>query len=77
MVSYKKGSSSLNYGRWFADKAQSIQNMPRLIRYSICRNIWIDLDDVNCHPVILEHLCNYYNINCYYFSKYNKIEHYF
>ena len=46
--------------------------MPRIIRYSICKDIWIDLDFVNCHPVILEHLCDFYNINCYYLSKYNK-----
>jgi hypothetical protein len=70
-VKYKKSISSLKDGRWFADKALSIQNLPRPIRHTICKDIWIDLDFVNCHPIILEHLCNCYKINCYYLSNYN------
>ena len=72
ITKYKKCCNSFNYGRWFADKSLSIQNMPRAIRHSISKDIWIDLDFVNCHPVILEHLCDFYNINCHYLSIYNK-----
>ncbi len=46
--------------------------MPRDIRHSISKDIWIDLNFVNCHPVILQHICIYYNIYCYYLSKYIK-----
>ena len=46
ITKYKKGCNSLNFGRWFADKSISIQNMPRIIRNTICKNIWFDLDVV-------------------------------
>lgn len=71
-VVYKKGSSSLKQGRYFADKSLSIQNLPRCIRHSICKDIWIDLDFNNCHPNILQQLCKFYGVNCHYLSKYNK-----
>ena len=45
--------------------------MPRVIRHSICKGLWIDLDFDNCHPVLLEHLCNCYNIPIHYLKKYN------
>ena len=57
-VSYKKSTSSLKDGRWFAEKSLSIQNLPRSIRHTICKNIWIDLDFENAHPKILESICN-------------------
>lgn len=70
-VKYKKSSLSKKYGRWFAEHSLSIQNMPRKIRHTICKGLWIDLDFKNCHPVILEQLCKHYSIDCPYLHKYN------
>lgn len=70
-VKYKKSGKSKTEGRWFAEKSLSIQNMPRVIRHTICKDIWIDIDFKNCHPVILEHLCIYYHIECDFLHKYN------
>lgn len=68
---YNKSSNSKKYGRWFADGSLSIQNMPRKIRHTICKGLWIDLDFINCHPVVLEALCNHYEIECPYLHQYN------
>lgn len=70
-VKYKKSINSKKYGRWFAEKSLSIQNMPRVIRHTICKDLWIDLDFKNCHPVILEQLCIFYGVSCEYLHKYN------
>lgn len=70
-VKYKKSMNSKTDGRWFAEKSLSIQNMPRVIRHTICKNIWIDIDFKNCHPVILEYLCLHYHITCDFLHKYN------
>jgi hypothetical protein len=70
-VKYKKSSISKKYGRWFAEGSLSIQNMPRKVRHTICKGLWIDLDFKNCHPVILEQLCIHYGIECPLLHKYN------
>jgi hypothetical protein len=70
-VKYKKSTVSKKYGRWFAEGSLSIQNMPRKVRHTICKGIWIDLDFKNCHPVILEQLCNNFGIGFEYLKKYN------
>jgi hypothetical protein len=45
--------------------------MPRRVRHTICKGIWIDIDFKNCHPVLLEQLCIAYDIDCPYLHKYN------
>jgi len=70
-VKYKKSINSKKDGRWFAEKSLSIQNMPRVIRNTLCRDLWYDLDFKNCHPIILEQLCIYYKISCKFLTKYN------
>ena len=70
-VVYKKSVNSKKYGRWFANGSLSIANMPRKVRHTICKGLWIDIDFNNCHPVILEHLCVSYDINCPFLTKYN------
>ena len=42
----------------------SIQGVTREIRGLLCDGITTDIDQVNCHPVILKHLCDKYNIPC-------------
>jgi hypothetical protein len=56
-VSYSKSKNSEGGGRWFAGNMGSMQNMKRGVRHTICKDIWIDLDIVNCHPTLLSQLC--------------------
>lgn len=51
-------------GRLYAVGSQSLQGFCREIRHSIADEYYKDLDIVNCHPVILSHLCVKYKINC-------------
>ena len=70
-ISYQK---SRNYasklGRWFAKNGVGIQSLPRKIRHTICKRLYIDLDFKNCHPVILRTLCITNNIECPYLNNY-------
>lgn len=50
--SQKKG-----YGRFFANKGLSLQSLCKKIRHTIARDYYVDLDIVNCHPVLLQYLC--------------------
>lgn len=45
------------YGRFFAQGSLSLQSFPREIRHTIAGDYYQDIDIVNAHPVILEHLC--------------------
>lgn len=55
--SYKKAKGSPLAGRWFCANFPSLQTLSRRVRHTICVHMWIDLDFVNCHPVVLEQLC--------------------
>ena len=60
------------YGRFYAVQSMSLQSITRNIRHSIARDYYIDIDIVNCHPIILEHLCiqnNYPHKNLSHFIK--------
>ena len=56
-VTYTKASKANGRGRWFAKHPGAMQGMKRQIRHTICKGLWIDLDFVNCHPVLLSKLC--------------------
>jgi P4 family phage/plasmid primase-like protien len=66
-----------NRGRYFADKSLSLQNICREIRHTISKDLYRDLDFVNCHPVILQHICTSHNIKTpyldYYISNRDKV----
>ncbi len=53
-VSYHQ--TNPNGGRYFADKAMSLQGITRAIRHTISEGIYVDIDMKNAHPVILQHL---------------------
>ena len=46
-----------NFGRFFANGGIGLQGMAREIRHTISGEFYDDLDMVNAHPVILQHLC--------------------
>ena len=53
-VNYKQTNS---LGRFYAIGSLSLQSMPREIRHTVATN-YVDIDMVNAHPVILQHLCH-------------------
>ena len=71
IIKYKKSDNYDNkIGRFFCNGGVGIQSLPRIIRHTICKGLYIDLDFKNCHPVILNHLCEFYKIECSYLKKY-------
>ena len=51
-ITYRKGKNSNGKGRWYADGGIGLQSLCVCIRHTICKNIWEDSDQVNCHPTI-------------------------
>ncbi len=66
-VSYFK---VLEMGRSYATKSLSLQNFKKKIRHTLCRvgdmkfDDKMDIDIVNCHPVLMSQYCKKNNINC-------------
>ena len=53
-VHYKQNKS---YGRFYAIKSLSLQNIPREIRHTIAKEYYVDIDIKNAHPEFLLKLC--------------------
>ncbi len=47
-------------GRYFCNSSIGIQSLPRKIRHTLCKGLYIDLDFKNAHPTIVQQLCKYY-----------------
>ena len=62
-VTYKKGKSSNDIGRWYADKSIGLGPLCSCIRHTICDGIWTDIDQVNSHPTIMKSFMEKYNFN--------------
>ena len=56
-VEYSKGRNSNGIDRWYG---VGIQPLFCCVRHTICEGIWVDIDQVNSHPTIFEHLMNKY-----------------
>jgi hypothetical protein len=53
------------YGRVYAEKALSVQNMSRNVRNSLCtQDMYHDIDIENCHPILLSFICKKHLIPC-------------
>ena len=61
-TTYHKSSID-NMGRLFATGGLSLQNFCREIRHIIASDYYDDIDMVNAHPVILQHLCVKHDID--------------
>lgn len=59
-----------DYGRFFADGSVSLQNITREIRQCIGFDYYDDIDMVNAHPIILQHLCGKHGVDCDYLNEY-------
>lgn len=60
-VKYKQKKGK---GRFNAVRSLSLQNLHREIRHSISSKYYVDVDMVNCHPVLLQFLCGKNNFRC-------------
>lgn len=56
-ISYTTYRQNYSKGRYSATNNISLQGMCRKVRHSIAEDYFVDIDIVNCHPVILLHLC--------------------
>lgn len=52
-----------SHGRRYSDTT-SLQGLCKMIRHTIAKEFYRDIDIANCHPVILEHYCKTNNIRC-------------
>ncbi len=69
-VSYKKGINQLE-GRDYAI-GLGLQKINREFRGCLVKDLLLDFDMVNCHPVILLYYCKKHNLNCYNLEYYCK-----
>ena len=55
----------------------ALQRINKLVRGALCHGRYIDYDMVNCHPVLLVHICKTRNIPCRHLERYmsNREEH--
>ena len=60
-VEYSKGRNSNGIGRWYAKNGVGLQPLVSCVRSTICKGIWVDIDQVNSHPTIFKHLMDKYN----------------
>lgn len=66
----KNGLTKVDYfqhddiGRMYAIGSQSLQNFPKIIRGTLAKDIYYDIDMVNAHPTILQHLCKKLKQEC-------------
>lgn len=70
-VNYRKCDVyEIKIGRYFCNSSLGIQSLPRKIRHTLCKGLYIDLDFKNAHPTILKQLCEYYKIKTPYLDMY-------
>lgn len=53
-VTYNKGRNSNDIGRWYAKDGIGLQPLISCVRHTICEGIWVDIDQINSHPTLLE-----------------------
>ena len=59
-----------NYGRSNPENGYGLHNIRREIRHTLSNEFYIDIDVVNCHPVILHQILIHNKIECKYLTKY-------
>lgn len=60
-VSYKQSAGSSKTGRYFG---QGLQGMPRVVRHTIAKEFYYDVDIKNAHPTFLEWYCRQKGLKC-------------
>lgn len=68
-VSYVYGRGKRS-GRMYAVGSLSLQNFGKSLRHTISKDFFDDIDIVNCHPVLLKHICEENNFQHDYLLEY-------
>ena len=68
-IKYNK-SKGMKYGRVNPEKGLGMHCIRRQIRHTLLRDLYVVIDIVNCHPVILYQVCKNNNIECQYLGQY-------
>jgi len=64
-VRYDKSTTDIDHTRrWYAKGKACLQRMSKKVRATLCRDLYIDLDFVNCGPTLLLNLCQKHTIPC-------------
>lgn len=63
-------SKSKKFGRYWPVSI-GITGICKKVRHAIAKEFNIDIDIVNCHPILLEQICSRYNIDCPKLQYYN------
>jgi len=61
-----------NVGRFFALHGLSLQSFSKKIRHTLVHTSHLDIDIINCHPILLLQYCKKQNIKCRYLTEYVK-----
>ena len=61
-VTYKL--TSCGYGRVYANKSLSLGSLRKEVRHTLAKDIYVDIDIENCHPMILCQVCSKSGIEC-------------
>ena len=76
-VKYDKVRKLNNYGRVFPSRSLGLFSFRKQIRGALAFGQYVDIDIVNCHPILLLQICKSNNIECKYLEKYvNKRDKY-
>lgn len=65
-----KYKSKYKFGRYNPEKNISLGKLPRVLRHTICKNLYEDIDIQNCAPTTLYQICKSNNIKCDILEKY-------
>jgi len=71
VIEVKYHQTTPNFGRMFANRSLSLQNITRAVRHTIAGDLYWDVDVENAHPTILEFICKQRNIQTAALSLYN------
>ena len=61
-IKYKR--QSRKYGRVNPENGIGLSMLSKRIRHTLCKDVYEDIDIINCHPIILYQVCQYNNIDC-------------
>jgi len=70
-IKYKQ-AKKMNLGRVIPDKSLGLFSIRKAIRHTLCKNTYIDIDIVNCHPILLYQISKKHKFDCKYLKKYCK-----
>lgn len=72
VIEVKYHQTASNFGRMFANRSLSLQNITRAVRHTIAGDLYWDIDVENAHPTILEFICKQRGIETPALSLYNE-----